>query len=125
VRLSWRHVVVLGGCAAVLMPQVSDTSPAPPEVIYRHGVVLTMDDGQPRAEAVAVRGGRVLAVGKDDDVMVLRRSTTRVVDLGGRTMVPGPSTGSKPSWTRMSRARTATVGRWPRTPSAPRPWTST
>ena len=74
---------------ALLVPQVSDTSPAPPEVIYRHGVILTMDDTQPRAEAVAVRDGRIMAVGTDDDLMVLRRSATRLVDLGGRTMVPG------------------------------------
>ncbi|MFG1625755.1 amidohydrolase [Kribbella sp. NPDC049227] len=48
-----------------------------------------MDDAQPRAQAVAVRNGRILAVGGDDAVLALRGSTTRVVDLRGRTVLPG------------------------------------
>lgn len=58
-------------------------------MIYRNGVVLTMDDGRPRAEAVAVRNGRILAVGSDDEVLALRDRPTRVVDLGGQTVLPG------------------------------------
>ena len=89
VRLSWRHGVALVGCVAILLLPRSDTSPVPPEVIYHNGVVLTMDSGAPRAEAVAVRHGRVMAVGDDDDVLALSDRRTRVVDLGGRTVVPG------------------------------------
>ena len=88
-RVSWRRGVVLVGCVAILLLPVSETSPAPPEVIYHNGVVLTMEDGLPRAEAVAVRDGRILAVGDDEDVLVLRKRPTRVVDLGGRTVLPG------------------------------------
>lgn len=88
-RISWRRGVVLVGCVASLMLPLPATSPAPPEVIYHHGIVLTMDDGLPRAEAVAVRNGRILAVGDDEDVLALRRRPTRVVDLGGRTVLPG------------------------------------
>jgi predicted amidohydrolase YtcJ len=58
-------------------------------VIYHNGVVLTMEDGLPRAEAVAVRRGRILAVGDDEDVLALRQRPTRVVDLGGRALLPG------------------------------------
>lgn len=86
---SWRHGVVLIGCAALLLLPVPDASPAAPEVIYHNGVVLTMDDGLPRAEAIAVRDGRILAVGDDDHVPALGERTTRVVDLGGRTVLPG------------------------------------
>ncbi len=88
-RLSWRHGAVLVGCVALLLLPHSDTSPVPPEVIYHHGVVLTMDETLPRAEAVAVRHGRIIAVGEDDDVVALRKRPTRVVDLGGRTVLPG------------------------------------
>jgi predicted amidohydrolase YtcJ len=87
--MSWRHGVVLVGCVAILLLPLPGTNPAPPEVIYHNGVVLTMEDGLPRAEAVAVRNGRIVAVGDDDDVLALRKRPTRVVDLGGRTVLPG------------------------------------
>ena len=88
-RLAWRPGVVLVGCVAILLLPHSETSSAPPEVIYHNGVVLTMDDGLPRAEAVAIRDGRILAVGDDEEVLALRKGPTRVVDLGGRTLLPG------------------------------------
>ncbi|MEV0285872.1 MULTISPECIES: amidohydrolase family protein [unclassified Kribbella] len=88
-RLSWRLGGVVVGCGALLLLPLAATSPAAPEVIYRNGIVLTMDDGRPRAEAVAVRNGRILAVGSDDEVLALRDRPTRVVDLGGRTVLPG------------------------------------
>jgi predicted amidohydrolase YtcJ len=88
-RVSWRHGVALVGCLTVLLLPVPEASSAPPEVIYHNGVVLTMDVGQPRAEAIAVRNGRILAIGDDDSVLALRKDPTRVVDLGGRTVLPG------------------------------------
>jgi predicted amidohydrolase YtcJ len=87
--MSWRHGVVLAGCAGILMLPVSATSVASPAVIYHNAVVLTMDVGRPKAEAVAIGDGRILAVGSDQDVLALRRGPTRVVDLGGRTVLPG------------------------------------
>lgn len=77
------------GVVALLVVPLTATDLAAPEVIYRGGVVVTMDDKVPRAEAVAVRDGRILAVGADDAVLALRRSSTRVVDLGGRALLPG------------------------------------
>src|SRR5213076_1215376 len=41
------------------------------------------------AQAVAVREGKFLAVGSDEDVLKLRGSSTRVIDLGGRCVIPG------------------------------------
>jgi predicted amidohydrolase YtcJ len=87
--MSWRRGVVLVGCVAILLLLVPEMSPDPPEVIYHNGVVLTMEEGLPRAEAVAIRNGRILAVGDDEDVRALRKRPTRVVDLGGRTVLPG------------------------------------
>jgi len=48
-----------------------------------------MDDARPLAEAVAVRSGRIVAVGSEVDVMAGAGNGTRVVDLQGRTMLPG------------------------------------
>ena len=59
------------------------------EIIYSGGSILTMDDANPRVEAVAVKGGRIIAAGKAADVMALKSDATRMVDLGGRTMLPG------------------------------------
>lgn len=59
------------------------------DVIYSGGPIYTMDDASPRVEAVAVRNGRITAAGKRSDIMKLRGSSTRIVDLGGRTMLPG------------------------------------
>ncbi len=60
-----------------------------PDTIYLHGNVLTVDDARPRAQAVAVGGGRILAVGRNASIARLRGPGTRVVDLAGKTMIPG------------------------------------
>ena len=59
------------------------------DTIYSGGPILTMDDSQPVVEAVAVRDGRILAVGDVDTVSAYRGGSTSVFDLAGRTMVPG------------------------------------
>lgn len=64
------------------MTQFADT-------IFRHADVVTVADAVPSAEAVAVKDGHILAVGTDAEVMAHAGPETRVVDLGGRTLVPG------------------------------------
>ena len=59
------------------------------ELIVTNAKVLTMDDGAPRAEAVAVAGGKILAVGSVADIAVLAGPATRVIDAKGRTLLPG------------------------------------
>jgi len=57
--------------------------------IWSGGTIITMNDKAMRVEAVAERGGRIVAVGMKADVMKLRGSTTEMIDLKGRTMLPG------------------------------------
>ncbi|MDX1577741.1 MAG: amidohydrolase [Gemmatimonadota bacterium] len=69
------------------------TGPATPasghaDLVVRGGTIYTVDD-PPRAEALAVKAGRFLAVGSDDDVSNLIGPNTEVVDAGGMTVVPG------------------------------------
>ena len=59
------------------------------ECIWRGGNLLTMDPAMPGASALAVSGGRILAVGDDETVMGLAGPATRIVDLDGLTMLPG------------------------------------
>jgi predicted amidohydrolase YtcJ len=57
--------------------------------IWSGGTIITMNDKAMRAEAVAVAGGKILAVGKRRDVMKLKGPATQLVDLKGQTLVPG------------------------------------
>ena len=58
-------------------------------VVFVNADVVTMDERQPFAQAVAVRSGRVLAVGDIKRVLDAAGSGARLVDLGGNTLVPG------------------------------------
>jgi predicted amidohydrolase YtcJ len=59
------------------------------DLILSGGEVWTGDDGQPRAEAVAVQGNRIVAVGTSREMEALRGPETRVVELAGRFVAPG------------------------------------
>ena len=59
------------------------------EMIVTNARVLTMDAANPRAEAVALAGGKVLAVGARATVEALAGPQTQVIDAGGRTVLPG------------------------------------
>jgi predicted amidohydrolase YtcJ len=60
-----------------------------PDAIYHHGKILTVDGQFTIAEAFAVSGDEFSAVGSDANVLALAGKTTRVVDLGGATVIPG------------------------------------
>ncbi|HSD67316.1 MAG TPA: amidohydrolase [Vicinamibacteria bacterium] len=61
----------------------------PADLVLRNATVRTVDAKRPRAEAVAVRGRRIAAVGTNAEVLALVGPRTRVLDLAGRTVVPG------------------------------------
>src|SRR5262249_48931622 len=61
----------------------------PADVIYHGGDIVTIDDRNPTAEAVAVTGGKIVAVGKKDDVFKLRGDASKVIDLSVKTLLPG------------------------------------
>lgn len=59
------------------------------DLIVTNARVLTMDPDRPRAEAVACAGGRLLAVGTAAEIAALAGPRARVIDAGGRTLLPG------------------------------------
>lgn len=58
-------------------------------IVIRNARVLTMDETQPHADAVAISGNRILAVGSDVDVARFVGPQTRRIDAGGATVLPG------------------------------------
>ncbi len=64
------------------------TSPAA-DLILHAGRCTTLDRGNPVATAVAIRDGRFVAVGSDEDVMALAGASTRLIDLHGASALPG------------------------------------
>ena len=63
-------------------------SPAP-DVILSNGKIITVDERFTIAQAVAVRGDRIVAVGTDADISRLAAPATRRIDLRGRAVIPG------------------------------------
>ncbi len=73
-------------CAALAFPAAAQDIA---DTIYFGGPILTMDDTAPRAEAVAVKDGAILAVGDLADMTALQGDGTVAIDLAGRAMLPG------------------------------------
>jgi predicted amidohydrolase YtcJ len=63
--------------------------PEPADLVLKNGIVHTVNDDQPRVEAVAVRRGKIVFVGTSAEVKKYEGKGTRVVDLKGKTVVPG------------------------------------
>src|SRR5450631_1905129 len=61
----------------------------PPQLILFHGRVLTVDAHDSVAEALAIRDGKIVAVGSDQDILRLADAATQFIDLRGRTATPG------------------------------------
>lgn len=59
------------------------------DTIYLNATVITVNDKQPTAEAIAVQAGKILAVGDRRTVEALKGKTTQIIDLKGKTLVPG------------------------------------
>jgi len=62
---------------------------APPELILHNATIRTQDQTRPLATAVAIAGGRILAVGANDVVLSLAGESTRLIDLRNRLVLPG------------------------------------
>lgn len=84
-----------GGCAAAMMIlavaalacSVARADPA--DLVLRGGKVATMDPSRPEAQAIAVRDGRIAAAGSDQEMEALIGTSTQVIELKGRLVVPG------------------------------------
>jgi predicted amidohydrolase YtcJ len=77
-------------CTAVLVAACSSQPPAEPATtILRGGHIVTMEAGQPSAQALAIRGDRIVALGTNDEIQTYVGPDTSVIDLAGQTAIPG------------------------------------
>jgi len=73
-------LILLGGCRKAKTPA---------DIIITNARVYTGDGQKPWAEAVAVRGGRILFVGPTEKALRYQRPATRIIDAGGKLLLPG------------------------------------
>ncbi len=70
-------------------PPQGQSDTADPDLVLVNGRIFTIDGEQPRAEALAVKNGRFIAVGSNDDIRPLATRNTEVIDAEGMTVTPG------------------------------------
>ncbi|MBT6124337.1 MAG: amidohydrolase [Halieaceae bacterium] len=91
--MNWKTTALVLGVLIVgvaILSKMAIRLPAPPDhQVFINGDVLTMDASSRIVEAVSVRGERIEAVGSTDEIMALVSNQTEVVDLRGRTLMPG------------------------------------
>jgi len=80
-------LVSLASCDLDL--QTGTDSPPAADTIYLNANIITINEDQPEAHALAVKSGFIIAVGDNDDVMSLQTKDTEIVDLQGKSVVPG------------------------------------
>ena len=75
--------------AALATLTVSCAREAPVDVVIHNATIYTVDDDRPRAEAIAIRGDRIVALGTSAEMLRHAGAGTTVIDAGGATMLPG------------------------------------
>lgn len=80
--------ILVAVVSAFVFPASTPKVP-PADLIFKNGNIYTVNDARPKAEAVAVKDDRIVFVGSNSEVQKYAGKNTRVIDLSGRTMVPG------------------------------------
>jgi predicted amidohydrolase YtcJ len=79
-------------CAFLLLSAVvlaQPAQPTPATLVLRNGKVVTVDAARPEAQAIAIRGDRIAAVGTNESMQPLIGPSTQVIDLRGQLAIPG------------------------------------
>ena len=79
-----RKALALAGLLASLAAQAQT-----PDLILLHGKILTVDSKDSVAQAVAISHGTIVAIGSNEDIRHLAATTTKIIDLQGKTATPG------------------------------------
>ena len=76
-------LLALNHCAPVVPDAIA------PDIVLHNGKIVTVDEDFSIAQAVAIKDGRFVAVGSDDEILPLAGARTEKVDLEGKTVLPG------------------------------------
>src|SRR5678816_3868015 len=86
----WMYLLLAAGfIGASILSSAQQSAPAPDTILF-NGKIITVDDQFSIAQAVAVRGSRIVAVGTNQNITRLAGPNTQRIDLRGRSVVPGP-----------------------------------
>ena len=128
-RTAAKTIVTAVALASLVPPSITQQQPA--DTVLFNGKIFTSSSAQPYAQALAIRGERIVAVGESKQVLALAGQATRRIDLGGRTAIPGindahlhlsvepkhyelPLTSNDPTWKEIIDALSAATARVPR-----------
>jgi hypothetical protein len=73
----------IGGCAGAMRAE------GPADILIINGRIATLNPRQPSADAIAIKGDRIIGVGSEADLAYLKSESTKVIDAGRRTLIPG------------------------------------
>ena len=83
-------IFILSACSSISNNEKSVPVPLQPRpIIFYNGSILTMEKDNPQAQAIAIQDQKILAIGGNDEILALQGPQTLLVDLGGRTLMPG------------------------------------
>ena len=74
---------------ALLISCKTETKKETADMVFTNGNVITVDEAQPKAEAVAIKDNKIVFVGSSEDVKAFIGEGTETTDLQGKTMMPG------------------------------------
>ncbi len=83
------HVVVLGIMLSLMLAAPGALYAAGPDLIVFDGKVVTVDSGFSVHQAMAVESNRIVAVGRNEDIVKLKTDKTEMLDLNGKMVLPG------------------------------------
>ena len=84
-----KRVVVLGVLAIAVFATAQTPKQQPADTIITHARIYTVNAKQPWAEAIAISGDKIVAVGSAEQVVSYKGASTSVIDAGGRLVLPG------------------------------------
>ncbi len=86
---SWNRAVTWAAVPLLLSACGPELGSDPADLVLVNGTVVTLDEGTPEAEGLAVRDGRIVAVGSSREMRAFVGAGTELVDLDGGTALPG------------------------------------
>ncbi len=88
-RLSLRFLLFVLGLSVTILFFSCARKPEPADLVLVKGKIVTVDEAKPEAQALAVRGDLIAAVGTDKEIKAYIGPATKVIDLEGRLAIPG------------------------------------